>query len=280
MFHVDFLNKNTFRNYPLRGDSPVVTEAGLLLPTDVLSAARFTVTATYGLVYISRLYIVGDYLNILIGSLIGGHLTYLGFFDGVVTTDYQILRMSSLVPSAYGTMVLGKKASLVNFQGYHSFTSTTGRIEDSLVTWITPPVLTSVIHGDKTLTGNIALQFNNVRQVMNTTDLQLEVISKEAVKAVNDTSSKYLNCPTNPIGSINNVQPDENGNIDIYGISPVVINVNRANASISLTVPTIGRDELCGEPKQIPPNNPVTTYGNIKQVAAPEWQSWPHYSAN
>lgn len=285
MYHVDFLNKNTFRNYPLRSGGVIVSEEGITLPTALLSSIQFSVPVGYTHVFISRIYVNSNYLNILIAGKVGSVVHYLGFFDGTVTEDFQQLKWSSLLDTVFGSMLIGRSASLIEYQGTHTFTEVTGRVEDSLVTVVVAPTLTSINHDGIKLTGQITFSYNNVREIANTTKLQLEVINKETIRAVNDLSSQFGNCATPPIGSINGVLPDENGNIDIFGIAPVTIEIDAMRSGISLiTTPTISRSELCADIQQIPDLIKTSYYlqnigptGGTITTLVPEWLSWSWY---
>ena len=116
----------------------------------------------------------------------------------------------------------------------------------------------------------------NIKETSHPPDLSLEVITKQAVRATNDTSASYKNCKIKPIGSIAGVTPDEDGNIDIYGILPVQVQI--LAGGLSLAVPSINKEDLCASTKQLPPLIPQQRYlGSILAVPKPEWASWPQY---
>lgn len=276
MFHLEFLNKNTLRDYPLRGLVPVLASDGVALPTALFCSAQFSVIPGYEQVFISRIYINGNYINIAVATLVGAVMTYIGFFSDTVTEDYQSLKMTPLVNFGYGSLMIGRKDALADFQGYHTFTSDAGLIEGSLITCVPVPNLSSLVYGTTKLTGRVGFNYVNVREIANTTELQLEVINKELVKAINDQSATFGNCPTTAIGSMNGVTPDVTGNIDIYGITPVEIHFT--SGGISITVPSINRDTLCATNQQIPPLVTRSNYlQNILTTQNPEWKSWPQY---
>lgn len=280
MYHVDFLNKNTFRQYPLQGIS-VTTEEGKLLPTSLFTAARFMVSAPYKELFINRVFISGGHINILVAVMDGSTLVYAGAFDAEVTKDYQAIQLSPLLPSASGVIHLGPKGVLEELQGIHTFDYANGRIEDSLVTrLVRPPVRSINVHG-KRLVGNIKLQYSNIRELLprdKGSPLKLEVIARDTVAAKNDTGSLFGNCPTTPIGTMNGVSPDEAGNIDIFGISPVTVAVDPGSHKLVVSVAGISKDELCAIETRIPPLNNTSIYlADITTATLPEWKTWPQY---
>jgi len=276
MYHVDFLNKNTFRNYPLRGDIPVVDTAGNPLPTAFFSSAQFSVLAEHTRVFFSRVYVSGDYVNILVAGKVGNTVTYLGFFDGKITGDHQQLKLRPIIPTCFGSITIGRLEALAAFEGFHNFTEDTGRVEDSLVTFMVPPALKSItVHGTR-LTGRIGLEYSNVKRVTDPSDILLEVINKEQVRALNDTGSAFA-CPTRPIGTMNGVTPDVAGNIDIYGIAPVSVQVTAEG--LIFDVPGLTKAKLCTEEQRIPPLVATSAYlQDIRTATNPEWKSWPQYN--
>ena len=276
MFQLDFLNKNTLRNYPLRGDAAIVTNEGDPLPTGLIASAQFSSPSSFPFMYVSRIYVSGTYVNILMASTVASVKTYVGFFDGKLDDDYQTLKLASIFPTVYGAMTFGPLSVIRNYQGFHTLTETAGRIEDSLHTYIVPPGLASVSSKGSRLTGTVGLEYNNVRRISDLADLKLEVVNKELVRAKNDTSPLFGNCGTLAISSMNNVTPDEQGNIDIYGIAPLEVTVTPAG--IGLSVPSITRAELCAGEKRIPPLTESSIYSrDITTVTFPEWQLWPQY---
>lgn len=276
MPHVDFLNKNTLRSYPIRADCSKLSQGGAVIPTTLFCAAQFSVPGNYSKVALSRIYINDNYINILVSARDGNTLTYLGFFDGRVYEDFQRLTFSAVDPAVYGMLTIGSKDALLGYQGFHTFDPDNMLIEDSLVTAITPPAVLALAVGATLLTGRVGLELTNIQKITNPIDLQLDVVAKELVRATADKSAQFNNCPTNPIGSMNGVLPDENGNIDIYGIAP--INVRITSIGLSLEAPSINRQELCAEETRIPPLITISTYlKDITKTTVPEWQTWPQY---
>ena len=278
MTHVDFLNKNTLRSYPLRADTVTTSQEGVALPTALFCAAQFSVDSKYSKVSLNRVYVDGNCVNILVSAKNGDTLAYLGFFNGQVKADYQTLTFSAIDPGVYGMLVVGLQSALQEFQGIHTFGTEDMLIEDSLVTYVVLPNVKALLVDGVTVTGRIGLESSNVKEIVNSTSLQLDVVSKDSVRATNDDSAQFNSCPTNPIGLMNGVMPDpDNGNIDIYGIDPVRIRVTPIGLAID--APGVNKQELCAEDKRIPPLISISTYlKDVTTASIPEWKSWPQYA--
>jgi hypothetical protein len=277
MLHVDFLNKNTFRRFPLRADLGVESSEGLALPDDLFCAAQFSTPGWCSKLQIRRIYVNQNYINVLISCYNGNVLTYLGYFDGTLSSDFTKLTFSSLDPGVYGMLTVGRLSALSRMNGFYSFVNDTARFEDSLITYVTPPAVRALLLNGKQLTGRIGLEYSNVVQTAHPTDIQLDVLSKDSIRAKNDKSAEFGSCRTNPIGSMNTVLPDSNGNIDIYGIAPLKINVSATG--LRFDVENVNKADLCAEDKRIPPLVPISAYlKDIVTATAPEWKTWPQYS--
>ena len=277
MLHVDFLNKNTMRSYPLRADTSSVSQAGTPVPSSLFGAAQFSVASVYSKLAMNRIAVNGKYINILVSATKDNQRVYLGYFNGLIKTDYQPLPFLPIDPGVYGQLIIGRLEALDAFQGVHTFGVDDMMFEDSLVTYVVPPAVTSLLVGSKTLTGRVGLELSNVQRIVNPTDLQLDVVSKDSVRATGDLSAQFGNCPTNPIGSMNGVLPDEHGNIDIYGIAPVKVRVTPIG--LTLDVQDVSRQELCAEDKRIPPLVAISTYlKDVTRAVVPEWKTWPQYT--
>lgn len=278
MLRVDFLNKNTFRRYPLRADKSVVSTEGLSLPDDLFCAAQFTVPGWAQRLQLRRVYVREDYINILVSCFNGATLTYIGYFDGNVTSDFTKLTFSSLDPGIFGMLTIGRASVLKSLNGFYNFANDTAMIEDSLVTYMTPPGVLSLLLPEGPMSGRISLEYSNIQQTPNPLAIQLDVLSKESIRAKNDKSAQFGTCRVNPIGSMNTVQPDSNGNIDIYGIAPLKIHVSAAGLRFDIV--GVSRSELCAEDQRIPPLIPISTYlRDITTTTVPEWKTWPQYTA-
>lgn len=277
MLRVDFLNKNTFRRYPLRADKSVESTEGMSLPDELFCAAQFSTPGWVTGLQIRRIYVNENYINILVSCFQGPTLTYLGYFDGNITADYTKLTFSPLDPTVYGMLMLGKMDALKALHGFYNFADASAVFEDSLVTYVTPPAVRGITVAGKTLTGRISMEYSNIQQIANPAALQLDVLSKDSIRAKNDKSAKFGSCRTNPIGSINTVPPDSDGNIDIYGIAPLQIHVSPGGLRFDIV--GVSKSELCAEDRRIPPLIPISSYlKDITKATVPEWKTWPQYN--
>jgi hypothetical protein len=73
------------------------------------------------------------------------------------------------------------------------------------------------------------------------------------------------------------VTPDEDGNIDIYTILPMTIDVSGVNLELT---PNLTIEQVCPELNKIyPPLNVSDAYySNILTEKTPEWKTWPYFS--
>ncbi len=277
MLRVDFFNKNTLRRYPLRADIAVTSNEGGSIPDSLLCAAQFSVPNSYSELCISRVYSSSNYLNVLISAKLGVTRQPIGYFDGKVVDDFYKLTFSAIDKTVYGLLMVGRREALTELQGTHNFPDGTARIEESLVTYLSPPGVRSLSHDGAILTGRINLTYHNIKQMEDPAQLKLDVVSKETVRVENDPTSSFNSCPTNPIGSMNGVVPDAQGNIDIFGISPVQVRITTTGLSIEVT--GVDKATLCHEEKRIPPLIPTSSYlKDITQATVPEWKTWPQYN--
>ena len=277
MLDTSFLNKNMHRRYPLRADASCVSEQGNSMPLNLLSAARFLSDLSHMDVYIKKIVIDDNNINITINS----GATCLGYFNGKITTDFQTLKLNPLVRYASGYITIGAKDALNDYQGSNTFTSSTAKFEDSLVVCKSPPAVSGIRVGDTVLTGMVKFTYDNINEVVdaNAETLNLSVDNVNLILSKNDVSSKLENCPTKYIGSVHGVQPDSNGNINIYGISPVTIQVG--SGAVKIATPAVGFEEVCQNKKNvvppIPANNP-NDYEDVLTAEKEEWKTWPDYA--
>lgn len=276
---LDFLNKNWFRKYPLRATSSYLSTTGTAIPVSFLAAAKITTKLSHSAVYISKIYVAGNYVNVTISS---GNTT-LGYFSGTVTKDNTSLTMVQVVDFASGFLVIGSVDSLKQIQGSHNISQLVGRIEDSLVYCFTPPGVHSIVHDTQSAKGNVTFVLTNIQK---TSIFTFGVVDLTRVLSRADKSSTGLNCPTKVIKGIGNVLPDVSGNIDVYAILPLVVTVT--TGGIRITSPTLSTADICGNmnaniPILFADNNYIgyNAAGELKgvlQATVPEWKGlWPQY---
>lgn len=282
MLHLDFLNKNLFRKYPVRAESTWTTEAGTELPLSLFTSLRLSTLATRKNVYIKFIVIKTNYVNV---SLVhrddpvtnpASPEYGLGCFSGYLTSDYQDLTFTSFDGFTDGTMTVGKISDFASVIGGHQLSYTNGKIEDALIFCYVPPVVTNLLVKNQEVTGNITLSLENLTATTVNPDVSLAVTNSSIIASRGDLNSIYNNCGLPIIARINTVPPDENGNIDIWGIAPIEIHVDY---SITVDTGALGVDDICTKAvHNIPPENLTDTYyTDIMTATQMEWQSWPQY---
>jgi len=269
--HLDYLNKNLYRTFPLRSGSNMTTLEGVILPSALLTSASIAVTYAMSDVYVSNIYCNGNYINVTIRD--NKTSTALGCFSGNVTQNYQVLSFIPFISGVSGTMTTGTVDAITNFRGGYTMDSTNGRIEDSLVFCYTPPAVTSLVHDATVTTGNIKLNGHNIA-ITTPSNVLLTVVNKSTLLSNNDFSSALGNCPTPIITHINTVPTDAYGNIDIYGITPVAISIS--NGNIVITPGSLTITDLCQAMNiRLAPNSTSNTYyTDILTTTTPEWKTW------
>ncbi len=269
---LEFLNRNILRKYPFWSGSTMQTTIGLDIPLALIAGAQITVKYSNREVYISQIYISGNIFSATITDNLTG--LALGSFTTNVTKNYQTIGITPFVTDVAGTLVIGSRNAFVDFQGSHTLTYAAGRIEDSLVFCFTPPLVKKISNEANAVSGFVTLSGTNITIENTSQDVALAITNKALVLANADQSSELGNCPTPYISHINTVTPDEDGNIDIFGILPVVIaadgNVIQAGTG------TMELADLCqAKNKRLAPEDATNTYyTNILTAENPEWKTW------
>lgn len=231
--HLDFYTKNQFRKYPLRDTSAYMTKGGIFLDTSLLVGASLMSIIGVSQIYISRIYVKNSYVSIIFSDIPQGTV---GYATGTITQNNQSLTIVGYKPYFSGFIILGSKASWDKLNGSYELDNVNGRIEDSVVTLYPTPALTSI----NDLAGNILLSLTNI---IKSESFNLAVEDVSQIASIHDHSTGANNCPTNIINAIGNVLPDNNGNIDIYGIEPVEITT--AAGILQIGTPTLIVEDIC-----------------------------------
>lgn len=274
---LDFLNKNMYRTYPLRSTSSHTFTDGRKLPTSLIVGLQLTTLYTYRKLYIEKIYAKQNFVSILIREVDTNIVV--GNFSGVVTDSYTVLSLDPVIKEISGTLTIGNPAAIDLINGVGLLNSIDGRIEDSTIFCFTPPAVTSIIHKDTAATGFITLSTENITITAALRNFSLEVINPNLILSRADIRAEYGNCNTPLIKKINTVEPDNNGNIDIYGIDPVTIAVGAHKLGFDTTGLTLV--DICPEKQKLsPPISDITDayHGNILTTNTPEWKTWPEFS--
>lgn len=283
MLDVSFLNKNLFRKYPLRSTSTYISKQGVEIPLTLIGGLSISTELGKHTLYISKIVVNGNYINVTVSC--SSPAITIGYFSATITEDFQSVPMTATQDYAAGHIVFGFMNSLELIQGSHTFDLADMRIEDSTIACLQRPPLLYIEADGKKITGEVTLAFDNIKdESVDSAIRELRIIDMNAVMSRNDASSDRQSCPTNMIGSLNGVKPTSGGNIDIYGILPVIIDVTATG--IKVTTPGIGFGEICTNVKEnIPPipagtESEKNTYiDDILTTDTEEWKTWPQYNA-
>ena len=273
MEHLDFLNKNLYRRYPIRQDSSLISVSDLQLPDNIFCGARFTATISQTTLFISSV----SFRNGQIKLTISTPAAIVGCGACTITHDYQRLVITSLVAGFDGYVIFGLKDSILALNSTYVFTQSTARIEDSLITVFAYPVIKSIYTDRASRTGDVKLTYSNIKEVQTASQLNLSLVDKTGLYATSDRSSVFNNCLPSGIKSINGVLPNSTNNIDIYSIDPLELDLISSH-SIGIKAKDITLAKLCDAAKEIPPLIKTSTYlGDIITTTKEEWKGWSQY---
>jgi len=186
------------------------------------------------------------------------------------------LIMTSL-PFVSGHLTLGNILLTQNdVQPVYHFTYAQGRLEPTAVLEVTPPAVSSITIIGIPVTGLIDLELTNLENG-SATEIELNVIDSTQVTSISDFTTLTDSCPLGSIKFINDVPPDNNGNINIYGINPVTF-VFSAGLGV-LSSPTFALEDYCLiNRNNIPPINVSDVYATITADPSIEYLTWPQYT--
>jgi hypothetical protein len=272
--NLSFFNANWFRSYPVKAGSSFVSQAGDALPKDIIVGCRLTVDAAHKDICISKVVVNQGMVNI---ELCSGS-TVLGTVAGIPGYDNQTLRISSetspVYPKFSGSVIIGNRDSL---QGRHTWLFDAGALplEPSTITVFTPPAISGIqAHGIR-ITGKVNFASNTLNVSNSGNGIYFSTIIASSVASKQDKTAVGLTCANPVISGINGLTPNQAGNIDIYGITPVV--VTAGSGSLQLGTPTLPLADICAR-QNLPPADNVDAYiGDITTATDPEWKSWPQY---
>ena len=277
--NIGFLNENWLRAYPIQYSAGRISTTGQALPDYLIVAARLTTDATNADVYVSRIVINYGLVSVEFSS----GTQVLGSANGLVTKANTTLPVVPLYTNFHGNVTIGDFTKL-QVQASYNFTQASTLLEPTTVTVFTPPAVTSLTVKGKTLTGSINFVSTSTDISTNVSGLTFTVISPAYIASRQDKTSALLSCNNKVISGINDVMPDDQGNIDIFCINPLQI------SGLVFSTPTMqngtGATGVC-KGYNIPPTpNPDTANvyntgnGDILTAAGPEWAAWPQYKVD
>lgn len=251
--NVEFLNKNWYRKYPLRATSEYKDAYGNTLPLSLFAGANLSVYSTYVDAFINKIVIKQARINVTVSARTQTGITALGYFDAQITQSNQVLHMVAIQPFASGHLVIGDASVLTGLDGAYILDYTNGKIEDSLIFSYPPPAVVKIVHGQTEVTGFLNFTFENLTQVTSGQSISFTVDNKDLTTPNFFRTVGTLSCLNPIITGINSVVPDENGNIDIFAIQPLAIDIDEGAGRITLSIPDEGvRANMC-EPAEIIP---------------------------
>lgn len=246
------------------------------LPNDIVVGCRLSSIGLFSQCHISKVILKFGQFSVEFSS---GD-TILGVVNGLHTKDNQTFKVTGLQSFFAGFLVLGNSKAVKQADQVYTFTSTTGAIEESLVTVYDPPTVSKLLHNGASLAGEIKLELTNMDATVNNDSIAFTIVNNLNITSRQDFTAELLTCKNPVIGAINNVEPkkDQSGsnNIDIIGIEPVTITVSAGIVEIGSGVVTL--ESIC-KPVVIPPVDATDTYfTDLRTTVDPEWKQWPDYN--
>lgn len=274
---LDFLNKNMYRKYPFRSTSTHLFTNSTELPQSLISSIQLTTIFSYRKIYINKIYAKDSFISILIREVDTNIV--LGTFSGQITEGHQLLVLEPVVTEISGSITIGNPEAVALLNGAYYLSPTNGRLEDSTIFCFTPPAVRKITNNSDVATGFIKLAGTNLTFTENSYQILLSVINTTIILSKNDFSGQVSNCRTPLIKRINTVEPNNAGNIDVYTIDPIRLNLTNPN-SLIFSTPGFTLLDACPEKKKLSPpiNNSNTYYTNISTTNIPEWKGWSQFS--
>ena len=277
--NIGFLNENWLRSYPIQASAGQTDMAGCKLPADLIAAARLTTDAANADVYISKVVVNYGVVSIEFSS----GVRVLGCANGVIKKPNTTLTVAPLYVNFHGSVTIGDHTKL-NMQVCYNFVQAETLLEPTVVTVFTPPAVSALKIKCQVLTGDVVFASTTTDISTNVAGMTFSVIAPAYIASRQDKTSTLLSCNNKVISGINDVVPDDRGNIDIYCISPLQI------SGLVFSTPTMqnngGAGGVC-KPYNIPPTPDSDTAneynngkGDILTATAPEWSTWTQYQGN
>ena len=273
--HTDFLNKNMYRKYPLRATSSHIFIDGTELSQKLLTSAQISTIYGFHDLYISKIFGRDGFLSITVRDAITGKAV--GVFNGTIVSDYQILPLTPFFSYVSGSITVGQVDDANFPNGSHYFTPENGRFEGSTIFCFQRPRVTSILNKMDSAVGKITVATKNITVLESIPNIDLSITNTKLILSHNDTSGSLDNCGVPLIQHINDVPPNSNSNIDIFGILPIVIDVHTGTNIIGISTGDMTMDVLCPKKLSPPANYSDEYYANILTVTVPEWKTWPYY---
>ena len=256
----EWLNQNSMRHYPLSEEASTEDTTGSFkIPDDFLVDMVIPVHATLALdpskFHILQLAVFGTGVNISIG------------YDGDIAGTVSVPLASFMRNSAFfiqgvgdfsdvlGKLVVGSLTTLLALGGVYSFSVANGRIEASVVVPDIRGLSGLRVRSGETFSdliqGDVAFEAGaNVRlDVVTLGDvsvLTINAIDGEGTIADCECDQGVADRPG--IKTLNDVQPDENGNIELVGDDCLEVNPSPGDVPADIQPNTIELKDTCSKP--------------------------------
>lgn len=256
----EWLNANSMRHYPLSEEASTEDDTGSFkIPDGFLVDMVLPVHATLNLdpskFHIMQLAIFGTGVNISIGYDGDIACTVSVPLAGFTRNSVFFIQGVGDFSDVLGKVVVGSLATLLTLSGVYDFSVANGRIEASV---IVPDIRglagLRIRDGDTfsdLIQGDVAFEAGeNVRLDVAT----VGVVSVITISAI-DGENTIADCECDQgiadrpgIKTLNDVQPDENGNIELVGDDCLEVIPSPGDAPAELRPNTIGLNDTCSKP--------------------------------
>lgn len=256
-----------YRRYPFRSNARMVATNGLELPNDLIVGAQISTVLGKHQLYLYKVYVADDFINLTIKDKLTDKVV--GWCSGRVTSNYQTLFIESNYPFIAGKIVIGNFEKLKELAKIYIFAPEDAFFEDSVITCYKQPGVKKLVHNGVEASGLVELNLNNLELSYPSDGIfQLNVINTFELFPNKSNTDNILNCGLPYITRINNVTPDNSGNIDIFGIIPLHIAVG---TDIGIDIPTLELSDICPEVdvNYPPENESLEYYTNILETTIP-----------
>jgi hypothetical protein len=230
---LNFLNKNQFRNYPIKAESELMAIDGKKITTELLVGCSISTTKNRRNLFIHQVTVSSNNISIVVAAhLDNGDFESLGIFSGLVVSDFTELQLSAFSPFVSGSIIIGSVEAMRALSGVYTFPEDALPLEESTIFYYTPPAVTSVVNNHLSLRGNVKFGvLNNLVKSRDGNNILFGVIDSASVASLADTHSSFNNCSTPVIRYVNGAVPfydnsenyeDLQGNLFMVGVSPIV----------------------------------------------------------
>jgi hypothetical protein len=265
--NLDFLNKNLLRRYPFQASASLTSGQGSDLPLDLIASVSISTPVATSNIFVSQVSINQGNVSVTIEHYDTDptNCVVLGVFAGLITKDFQAIRLTPFVPFVDGYMTFGGVSNIQLYNGFYAFAYADAVLEPTTVFCYMPPAVTSLNTPTNRIQG--AVTFGTLSNLTLTTvneEFEFQVTDTSSIESLADLSSQFNNCPTPVIYQINDATPyphdvttANDGNIYIIGVNPITFDVDESTGSLNVVTPGMSMSSLCtATSKVVPPTAP------------------------